>query len=364
MTTFKPKQLERYFAALYDASVEILNIQPLGEAKSGPGALKGYGYGTPLRVDLSVEGRRESVVLSTVNPGGFGHQRMSDRAALLLWQYQGFNSLPRHVKALDVGGFTRQGPTSLAPVEEFFLVTEFVEGTEYAEDLNRIQREGTSEALDLERASALARYLVEIHAEKCEEPGMYERRTRELVGHNECLMGLTDSYPADHPAISSDMLLDIELRCVEWRWHLKGFTHRLSRVHGDFHPFNILFREGSDFSVLDRSRGSYGEPADDLAGLCVNYLFWGLLQKHAFAPPFQSLWDTFFKTYLEDSGDEEVLSVLPPYLTWRILVLASPVWYPNYDTTIRKTLLRLARNVLDVAALDPFDMALLLEERC
>ena len=362
MNAVERKQLERYFTAQYDAAVEVLDIQPLGKAKPGPGALKGYGYGTPLRVDLSVDGRRESVVLSTVNPGGFGHQRMSDRAALLLWQYQGFNSLPRHVKALDVGGFTRKGPTSLGRVEELFLITEFVEGAEYAEDLNRIRREGTAEALDLERAEALARYLVEIHAEKRDDPGMYERRTRELVGHNECLMGLTDSYPADHPAVSPDMLLDIEKRCVEWRWRLKKFTHRLSRVHGDFHPFNLLFREGRDFSVLDRSRGSYGEPADDLAALCVNYLFWSLLQKHVFAPPFQSLWDTFFKAYLEASRDEEVLSVLPPYLTWRILVVASPVWYPNYDLAIRKALLRFARNVLDVAALDPFDVASLLEE--
>lgn len=362
MAALEREQLERYFSARYNGAVEILDIRALGETKPGPGALKGYGYGTPLRIDLTVDGRRESVVLSTVNPGGFGHQRMSDRAALLLWQYQGFNSLPRHVKALDVGGFTRQGPTSLASVEELFLVTEFVEGTEYAEDLNRIRQEGASRATDLDRADTLARYLVEIHAESRDDPGMYERRTRELVGHNECLMGLTDSYPADHPAVSSEVLLDIEKRCVEWRWRLKGLTHRLRRVHGDFHPFNILFRKGTDFSVLDRSRGSYGEPADDLAALCVNYLFWGLLHKQVFAPPFQSLWNTFFKTYVEASGDEEVLSVLPPYLTWRVLVLASPVWYPNYDLAIRKALLRLARNVLDVDALDPFDVALLLEE--
>jgi hypothetical protein len=362
MPTIDRKQLERYLAGRYGAPVRVLEITPLGEAKPGPGALKGYGYGTPLRIDLSVNGRNGSVVLSTVNPGGFGHQRMSDRAALLLWQYRGFNSLPRHVRALDVGGFTPEGPTSLAPVEELFLVTEFVEGTVYAEDLNRIKREGRSGALDLERSGALARYLAEIHADKQDDPGMYKRRTRELVGHNECLMGLTDSYPEDHPDVSPEMLIDIEKRCIDWRWRLKRFTRRLSRVHGDFHPFNLLFRDGTDFSVLDRSRGSYGEPADDLAALSVNYLFWGLLHEKGFTPPFRTLWDHFFRTYMEASGDEEILSVLPPHLTWRLLVLASPVWYPDYEPAIRRALLRLARSVLEDDMFDPYTVDRLLEE--
>jgi hypothetical protein len=353
MPAIDRKQLEQYLDSRYAASVQVLDITPLGNAEPGPGALKGYGYGTPLRVDLLVGGRERSVVLSTVNPGGFGHQRMSDRAALLLWQYRGFNALPRHVRALDVGGFTGDGLLSLARVEELFLVTELVEGTEYAEDLNRIRREGRSGELDLARARALARYLAEIHREKLDDPGMYERRTRETVGHNECLMGLTDSYPEDHPDAPSEALIALEKRCIDWRWRLKRFTRRLSRVHGDFHPFNLLFREGTDFSVLDRSRGSHGEPADDLAALSVNYLFWGLLHRKRFTSPFRTLWDIFYRTYLEASGDEEVLSILPPYLSWRLLVLASPVWYPDYEAGIRRALLRFARNVLEREAFDP-----------
>ncbi len=362
MPNLDPAHLEDYLAALYRAPVEVLDIAPLGEAKAGPGALKGYGYGTPLRIDATIGGRPGSVVVSTVNPGGFGHQRMSDRAALLLWQYEGFNSLPRHVRALDVGGFTPEGPVSLARVDELFLVTEFVQGTEYAADLNRILLDGILGDGDLDRAGTLARYLAEIHAEKRDDPGLYKRRVRELVGHNECLMGLTDSYPPDHPDVSAGDLVAIEKRCIDWRWHLKGFTHRLSRVHGDFHPFNLLFREGSDFSVLDRSRGSCGEPADDVTALTVNYLFWGLLHQKTFAPPFRDLWDAFFQAYLEASGDDEVLSVLPPYLTWRILVLASPVWYPHYEASIRRTLLRLARNVLEADVLDWRQVDALLEE--
>ena len=41
---------------------------------------------------------------------------------------------------------------------------------------------------------------------------------------------------------------EIERRCLEWRWRLKAKTQRLRQVHGDFHPWNILFRAGADFS--------------------------------------------------------------------------------------------------------------------
>jgi len=48
-----------------------------------------------------------------------------------------------------------------------------------------------------------------------------------------------------------------------------------------FHPWNLLFRTETDFSVLDRSRGEWGEPADDVAALAVNYLFFGLRRSTA-----------------------------------------------------------------------------------
>ena len=46
-------------------------------------------------------------------------------------------------------------------------------------------------------------------------------------------------------------------------------------MHGDFHTWNILFREGTDFSVLDRSRGEWGEwgeAVDDVICLALNVL--------------------------------------------------------------------------------------------
>jgi len=70
------------------------------------------------------------------------------------------------------------------------------------------------------------------------------------VGHGECLMGILDSYPHPYALLPPHVCEALEHDAVSWRWRLRGRTHRLARVHGDFHPWNLLFREGTDFSVL------------------------------------------------------------------------------------------------------------------
>jgi len=353
--------LQRYLAQLFGGDVEIMGIGAMGEKLED--ALKGYGYGTPLRIDLAVARGRRSVVLSTVKPGGFGHERMADRAAILLWEFRAFNALPRHVRALDVGGLTGDGSAkTLGDCDELFLLTELVEGTEYHRDLDRILDTGTAVALDLKRCRALAGYLAEIHAVKRGDPGLYARRIRELIGHSECILGLTDSYPQGLDYIGPPQLARIEKQCIDWRWRMKTLSHRLSQVHGDFHPWNVLFREGTDFTVLDRSRGEWGEPADDVAAMAINYLFYALRHRGALDGPFKDLWDAFFDAYLTATGDSGLLEVVQPFLCWRTLVIASPVWYPSLSRDIRTKLLNLAGNVLETTPFDPAQVDILMED--
>jgi hypothetical protein len=139
---------------------------------------------------------------------------MSDRADILLWEHQAFNRLPRHIRSLDVGGFQSDGSIiSLGKVQEACLLTEYAEGQNYSLDLQRIQDGGALTDLDLARADTLCDYLVAIHAEPVDDSGLYTRRIRELLGHGECIMGLTDSYPR-HAFITADLLQEIEHRCV------------------------------------------------------------------------------------------------------------------------------------------------------
>ncbi len=118
---------------------------------------KKIGYGTPIRVEYeSAAGERDSAVLHTMGASHFGHEHMSDRAQILLWQRDAFNHLPRHIRAIDAGAIQTDGtPASLGAPEEFFLLTEYAEGAGYFLDLERIAKTGVATDLDVARADAL-----------------------------------------------------------------------------------------------------------------------------------------------------------------------------------------------------------------
>jgi len=351
---FEREAVERYLRSVLASDVRVLDLRRLGAPEEG----KGFGYGVPVRVDYqAADGRRESAVLHTMGPGSFGHEHMADRARILLWSHRAFNRLPRHVRSLDVGGFQSGGGLiSLASVEEFCLLTEYAEGQPYALDLERLRDSGRLADLDVARADALCDYLVEVHAGRGNDPRLYIRRNRELVGDGECIMGLTDSYP-DHAVFTPRVLEQIEHRAVDWRWRLKNRTHRLRRIHGDFHPWNILFTSHADspadFRVLDRSRGEYGDPADDLTCITVNYLFFSLQKTGKLEGAFESLFLRFWDRYLEKTGDRESLEVAAPFFVFRTLVLASPVWYPEIEDATRQKLLTFILTVLEQERFDP-----------
>ena len=362
-------EIRTYLELKYGPSVKLLSVTSLGlEAKTKQEAdreIKGFGYGRPYFVTFQTgAGDRRDVVLSTMKGDTFGHDHFADRAGILLWQHHAFNTLPKHVRSLDVGYVATDGRmASASDADEFFIVCERVEGVEYVNDLKRLKEGAALRDLDRERVAALASYLTEIHAVKSEESHLYVRRIRELVGHSECIFGLTDSYPPENQFITGKELSEIEKRCIDWRWKLKEQTKRLCQVHGDFHPWNVLFREGTDFTALDRSRGEWGEAADDVSAMAINYLFFGLLKTGGTVldKDFKELFDLFFDTYLKKTGDYELLRVIQPFFAFRGLVIASPVWYPNISLETRRKLFNFIRNVLDAEEFTYQDVEMYLE---
>jgi hypothetical protein len=352
MTEFTKGQIERYLSSVFHAPVSLLGVTALGKSDADT-ADKGYGYGNPLRLDFQVNGGRRKAVLHTMSRGPFGHERMADRARILLWEHEAFNRLPHHARSLDAGAVLQSGEVlSLGGLEEICSLTEYVEGAGYFLDLERIRDTDAFSDLDLARADALCDYLVEIHRVQSNEAGLYTRRIRELVGDGECIMGLADSYPP-HPILTPALLEEIERRCVQWRWRLKNRVHRLCQVHGDFHPWNILFGAGTDFRLLDRSRGEYGDAADDATCLSINYLFFSLQRHGRLEGKLELLFRRFWDRYLEQSSDQELLEVAAPFFVFRGLVLASPVWYPHLEDRTRWQLVRFMMAVLEHDAFDP-----------
>jgi len=346
--------LAAYLGGLFGAPVEVVALRPLGGSEAAGTDPKGFGYGVPFEVECAVDGApRRLVVARTRVAQGFGHDYPADRAWQALYAHTAYNSFPSHVRSLDVGFIRSSGAlVSAGDATEFFQLVEKAEGRLYWLDLERLLTEPLRE-LDRVRTRELGCFLARAHATKREEPTLYERRIRELVAHGECLMGILDSYPHPYRSLPPEACEALEHDAISWRWRLRGRAHRLSCVHGDFHPWNLLFREGVEFSALDRSRGEWGEPADDVSALAINYLFFGLLKAAArgagqqgVAEPFLTLFTLFVETYLRDSGDDELLEVLPPFLAFRALVIGHPRWYPTLSPGVREALLGFARTLM------------------
>lgn len=358
---FTKENLEAYLGIIMKTDVRVMSISQL-DGKKREKRIKGYGYGQPLLITVGHSGTEEKFVFHTIREDKFGHERPSDRAASLLLDHASFNLLPKHVGTLDVGAILEEdGLLSIGKSQEFFLLTNYQEGELYAEDLKRIQAEGSLQDVDRQRVLLLADYLADIHALEHSHVNLYQRRIRDLFGHGEGIFGIIDSYPEDDAVASRERLRDIEKKLIDWRWKLKTTPQRLSQVHGDFHPWNVLFQENQDFVVLDRSRGIWGEPADDISAMSINYLFFSLQMNGGFEGPFKILFDLFWDRYLDSSRDKDVLEIISPYYIWRALVLADPVWYPNLEDALRMKLFKFIDHLLETERFQPKEIERYLE---
>jgi len=348
---FNKNDLQEYLKSVYETTVDVVEIREFTHPDE---EIKEFGYGVPLLIDVDVKGTRERLVLHTVRPDKYGHERRSDRAQSILLDFDSFNQLPKHVPALGVGAFTRKGELkSLDDTEEFFLVTKFESGRLFAEDLKNLKSGEKLLPETRERVLALADYLVDIHSDKKDSPSLYRRCIRDLLGHGEGIMGLIDSYPSDFSIASPDRLQAIEKKLIDWRWQLKGRTNRLSQVHGDFHPWNILFDVNNEFIVLDRSRGRFGEPGDDVSAMSINFLFFSLQQEGTLHGAYRVLFELFWEQYLQNTQDLEMNEVVQPFFAWRALVLAHPLWYPDLKEETRRQLFEFIETILEVEWFDP-----------
>ncbi len=347
----KREQIKNFLEEVFSKKIEIIDVAPIGSVEDQ--GMKELGYGKPLLIKFKCGESRKEVVLSSMREDKYGHQFYWDRASVLLFQYETGKKIPRHVKPVAVGYISKRG--EIYPVKEpydFFILNEKVEGKEYFLHLERIQK-GEFYDEDIKLAKKFAVWLADLHKRKKEDSDLYKRRIRDLIGHSECIWGIIDGYPYPYDFYPKDKFISLEKKLIDWRWKLNtNFTHRLSAVHGDFHPWNILVEDNGDFWLLDCSRGEWGEPADDVSTLSCNYLLFSLYPYGKLDGPFERLYMSFWEEYLSLTGDEEILEVIGPFYVFRALVIASPEWYPNHPERVRRALFNFIENVLEEEKFD------------
>ena len=332
--------LKAYVRATF-TDVTYLDISKLGSGVQGSGYL----------ISMCTAGVCKSYVVKTLFPEGLGHDYPSDRAGVFLLDLEEYKNLPRHVRALDVLAELEDGGVkSIMGGKEYYLLMEVAEGIDYFKDLEAFRNKEKLDAAGISKIKAMASYLARIHSKKKESRSLYLRKVRDTIGHGECLMGVFDTYPDG--TLSSAEMADIEKMCIDWRAKLRGKEYRLSMIHCDFHPGNIWFQDDNDFVLLDRSRGPWGEPADDVTALTINYIFFSLRVHGDVRGVYLEGLRLFFDEYLRATGDEEILGVLAPFYAFRGVVVANPVFYPDVTPDVRLKIFSFVKHILSV---DKFD---------
>jgi len=348
------KHLREHVARLYPGA-KVMSIEPLGPdtgATSGI-ATKAAGYGLPVRMTIEDGDGRRELVWRVASANEFGHDRRADRAAAMVQAFDDFGKIPQHVRVVDLGVIgAESGLQSVRESTEHYLITTYAPGTIYAHELRRIASERIATQKDVERVEMLARYLAALHVHVTPPRARYRRAIRDLLGSGEGIFGIIDGYPAEVPGAPRERLQEIERDCVGWRWRLRDRDDRLTRTHGDFHPFNIVF-DGDELTLLDASRGACGDPADDVTALAINFLLFAIDAPGSWEQGFGVLWRQLWQRYLAARPDDGLLAVAPPFLMWRTLVVANPKFYPKLSSRGRDKLLGFASEVLVERSLDP-----------
>lgn len=71
---------------------------------------------------------------------------------------------------------------------------------------------------------------------------------------------------------------------------------------------------------------------------------------------FETLFLRFWERYVRATGDREIFSVAAPFFAFRGLVMASPVWYPDLQDSVRRKLMSFIEAVLDADRFDPAEV--------
>src|SRR5205807_572097 len=133
-----PSGLRDYVERRFGARLE--RAEALAADTDGGSTAKIEGYGQPIRLWLRERGGCiRQCVFRTARANAFGHERRSDRALQQLLAWDTFSQVPRQIPAVDIGAVCDDGTlSSLARAGELFLITDWADGSPYADDLRKL----------------------------------------------------------------------------------------------------------------------------------------------------------------------------------------------------------------------------------
>jgi aminoglycoside phosphotransferase (APT) family kinase protein len=256
---------------------------------------------------------------------------------------------------LDVAVIRDDGSLGRVPGScEFVLLQEYVDGELYFHSLMQSLEANEVSELEERRAVALAEYLAELHSQSNDDVRIYRRAMRDLVAGGVGVMGVLGGYSKELRDAHHDRLSGILKDFTALAWDLDRGSNRLCRIHGDFHPLNILFGQDTQFSVIDAFGAGWGDAAFDVGTLLINYYALHNEKGGLGTPAGRRLAERFLSAYVDRCDDPEGLyRVLPLPLARGALIMATTYFFPHRTEAERDRLIRLAGDILSARVFTP-----------
>ncbi|MBD3253038.1 hypothetical protein GF386_04865 [Candidatus Pacearchaeota archaeon] len=336
-------EIKKYLERKFKGEIKNIKIEKLGTGVLGIGYLLEFEY----------FGKKQKYVLKSMFTENLGMDHFSDRAAILLLAHDSYNNMKNHVKSEDVISVDSRGELkSVGDSREYFILMKEAKGKPLFETFNKIREAGKLEKQDRDKIILLSNFLVDLHKQKKESISLYRRKIRDTIGSGASIMGVLDMYPEKEYNENREQWLEIIKISINY-WNLsKDLSYRNSEIHGDYHPGNLWFEE-EKLTILDRSRGKTGEPADDIASFLINPILYCLIKEDYFKGVFKEVFDIFWNNYFKKTKDREMRKIIAPYFAFRTAVVCNPLFY-NDDFfggsekagNIRRKLIKFSLNIL------------------
>lgn len=344
-----PLKIESYLRDVFGPEAKLISINALGQEEHDTG------ISNLLRLEVQVGSATQQLILRRPAPTVYGTEQLADRAQAVLQAYEAYRHLPRHPRSLDVAVLRKDGTLSSIPGDtEFVLLQEYAPGTPYVLSLLQSLRSEELDELAERRAAALAEYLLSLHRETRDDSRVYRRSLRDLIAGGTGAMGVIGGYAQELRDAFHAELNDILRDFISLAWHLDRYPCRLCRIHGDFHPLNVLFGEATELSVIDSAGIGWGDAALDVGNLLMNYYTLYNQPGRLSSPSGRRLAERFLQTYVAGCSDVAGLyRVLPLPMARVALIMATTDFFPHRPMDERRRLIQLAGSILSAGVFSP-----------
>jgi aminoglycoside phosphotransferase family enzyme len=85
----------------------------------------------------------------------------------------------------------------------------------------------------------------------------------------------------------------------------------------------------------------------------MNYIWYAIMTTKKFSGAFAEMFEEFYSTYMNLTGDTEIRQTLPLFFAFRGVVVAHPIFYHDQTDQTRKKIFRFINNVLQYGHFDP-----------